>query len=78
MTELEQYKQNQRANRIKMIKIITPIGGALGGYLYSTGALWGYEKTPTKNQMIISILMGAIIGFGVSYLAVKKLEKEKK
>jgi hypothetical protein len=66
-----------KAKRIKTIKILAPIGGALIGYLYSKGALWGYEKTPTKKQMVVSIVIGTIIGFGVGYLGIKKIEKEK-
>jgi hypothetical protein len=78
MTELQQLKENQKANRIKQVKIATPIGGALIGYLYSRGALpMQYAKTPTKKQMIVSIVIGTLIGFGVSYLGVKKIQNEK-
>jgi hypothetical protein len=48
------------------------------GYMYAKGLLpMQYEKTPTKKQMILSVVIGTLIGFGVSYLGVKKIQNEK-
>jgi hypothetical protein len=77
MNELEQYKQGQRDNRIKQVKILAPIGGALMGYLISKGSFSQYAKTPTKKQMAVFIAIGTLIGFGVGYLGIKKIRKEK-
>ena len=78
MTELQQYKESAKAKRIKMVKIAAPIGGALGGYLFAKGRLpMQYPKTPTTNQIIISVLVGTIIGYGVGYLGAKKIQNEK-
>ncbi len=72
-------KEEIKAKRIKIVKILSPIGGALVGYLYSRGSLpMQYPKSPTKKQMIVSIVIGTLIGFGFGYLGAKKIEKETK
>lgn len=73
MAELTKFQEKI----IKTVQIVSPIGGAIAGFMLIGGGFGGqlYGGTSTTRK-IVGLLIGTAIGFGVAYLSKKKIETE--